>query len=325
MLHALKRHGRLSLCARNLPPSTPESSYKGNNSTAGQRCIYNTSNGSSQCSVVMVIESKSVPVDLLQLTLQISQHIDFSQSSIMVKFHCLSYGGLCLTTMSVPTSSDLARLETFVCGIVLEGSMVWCEIPASRSFCKLVGVPFFRECKLITHKDAEDIILSSIFCKNIHLTASPQVICDSKRMDGCTIYFNIWDSQMGSQMKTFINCSLNVGQAFCFFRRAAMKIGLPLCTCCYYWCCNLNFCNSFHAFCPICTELYHEENHHQLAGYCKSNPKATLLVPPTTDGDPCPLLSARTAARNGTPPLPPAASFGSIVLIASRCRGNMHI
>ena len=77
----------------------------------------------------------------------------------------------------------------------------------------------------------------------------------------CSIYFDIWDLQTGSQMKSFVNHSLNVGNVVCFFCKASMKIGAPLCTRCYSWGHNTNHCNSSCMVCPICDGPHHEDNH----------------------------------------------------------------
>jgi len=74
-------------------------------------------------------------------------------------------------------------------------------------------------------------------------------------------------------MKSFIDCSLNVGNMVCFFRKASMKIGLPLYTHCYSWGHNMNYCNSSHVVCPICMGPHCEDNHHALAACCKGHPK----------------------------------------------------
>ena len=100
-------------------------------------------------------------VELLPLGPQISAFVDASQSALLVKSFHLAYGGLCFTTTSVPSSSDLSRLETFISSIVPEGFMVRCEIPSSHSFCKLMDVPFLRGGKPITPKDAEIILHST--------------------------------------------------------------------------------------------------------------------------------------------------------------------
>ena len=105
----------------------------------------------------------STSVELLPLEPQISTFVDTFQSALLIKPFCLAYGGLCLTTTSVSSPSDLSRLETFICSIVPEGSTVHCEIPSSRSFCKLMDVSFLRGGKPITSKDAEIILRSTVY------------------------------------------------------------------------------------------------------------------------------------------------------------------
>jgi len=182
-----------------------------------------------------MVELKAAPIALLPLAPQISHLIGSLSNSIIVKFFHLSYGGLCLSTNSVLTPSDLFRVETFMCTLVLKGSSVRCEGLSLHSFCKLIGVLFLYGSNPINLKDASLILTSSVYKDNIRLAAPPRIVCNSRRADICSIYFDIWDSQTGSQMKPFVDCSLNVGNMVCFFYKASIKIELPLCTCCYSW------------------------------------------------------------------------------------------
>jgi len=90
----------------------------------GCRRPFNTSNGPSRQSIVVMVESKAAPVVLLPLAPQISHLINSLPSSIMVKSFCLLYGGLCLSTTSVPTPPEPSRVETFMCTLVPKGSIL---------------------------------------------------------------------------------------------------------------------------------------------------------------------------------------------------------
>jgi len=103
---------------------------------------------------------------------------------------------------------------------------------------------FLHDGKPINPKDAFLILFSSVYKDNIRLAAPPRIVHDSRHANTCSIYFNIWDSQTGSQMKSFINCSLDVGSVVCFFHKASMKIGTPLYIRCFLWGHIMNFCNS---------------------------------------------------------------------------------
>jgi len=196
-------------------------------------CPFNTSNGLSCWSIVVMVESKAAPVALLPLAPQISRLINHLPSSIIVESFRLSYRGLCLSTTSVSTPSDLSRVETFMCTLLSERSSVQCKVPSSHSFCKLIGVPFLHNGNPINLKDASLILASSVYKDSIRLAVPSRIVRNSRRADTCSIYFNIWDSQTGSWMKSFVDRSLNVGNVICFFCKASMKIGAPLCTHCY--------------------------------------------------------------------------------------------
>jgi len=124
----------------------------------------------------------------------------------MVESSCLSYGGFTVSTTRVSTSPELSQMETFVCSIVSKDTAVKYEVPSSHSFCKIINVPFISlNGNHITPADAERFLHNSVHKDSIHLAAPPRIIHSSRTADMCTIYFDIWDSQKGSQMCFFIN------------------------------------------------------------------------------------------------------------------------
>ena len=252
---------------------------------------FNTSNSSSCQPIVVMIESKAALVALLPLAPQISHLVDSLSSSIIVKLFRLLYGGLCLSTTSIPTPSDLSRVKTFMHTLIPKGSSVRCEVPSLQSFCKLIGVPFLHRGNPINLKDASLILASSVYKDSIRLATPPRIVHDSRWADTCTIYFDIWDLQTGCRMKSFIDCSLNVGSVVCFFCKASMKIRAPLCTHCYSWGHNTNYCNSSCMVCPICNGPHCEDNHCALAACCKGHLKRNPPVPPTANEESCPHLA----------------------------------
>jgi len=136
----------------------------------------------------------------------------------MVESSHLGYGGLTVSTTRVPTSPKLTQVKTFVHGIVPKGTTVKCEVPSFCSFCKLINVPFISpNSNHMTPADAEHFLHNSVYKDNIRLAAPPRIVHDSRTADACTIYFDIWDSQKGSQMCFFINQSINIGRLICFF------------------------------------------------------------------------------------------------------------
>ena len=146
---------------------------------------YNTSNGPSQWSLVIMVDA-STSVELLPLGPQISAFVDASQSTLLVESFRLAYGGLCLTTTSVPSLSDSPGWRpSYVLSFL---TTVFCEILSSRSFCKLMDVPFLRGGKPITPKDAKIILRSTVYKDSICLAAPPRIVCDSRRADTCTVY-----------------------------------------------------------------------------------------------------------------------------------------
>jgi len=119
-------------------------------------------------------------------------------------------------------------------------------------------------------REALNFVSPSVYKDSICLATPPRIVCNSRHANTCSIYFDIWNSQTGFWMKSFVNHSFNMGGMVCFFCKAFMKIGTPLCICCFSWGYNTNFCNSSHVVCPICNDPHHEDNYHALAACCKS-------------------------------------------------------
>jgi len=135
---------------------------------------------------VVVVELKAALVALFPLAPQISCLVDSLPSSIMVESFHLLYGGLCLSTTSIPTPSDLSRVKTFMCTLVPKGFSVRCKVPSSWSFCKLIGVLFLCGGNPINLKDASLILAFSVYKDNICLATPPRIVCDSRWADTVT-------------------------------------------------------------------------------------------------------------------------------------------
>lgn len=125
---------------------------------------------------LVVIVNASTLVELLLLRPQISSFINASQSALLVKSFHLAYGGLCFTTTSIPSSSDLSRLKTFIHSIAPEESTVCCKILSSHSFCKLMAILFLQNSKPITSKNAKTILHSTVYKNSICLMAPSRIV-----------------------------------------------------------------------------------------------------------------------------------------------------
>jgi len=174
-------------------------------------------------------------------------------------------------------------------------------------------VPFLRGGKPINSKDASLILASSVYKDSICLAAPLRIVHDSRWADTYTIYFDIWDSQTGSRMKSFIDRSLNIGSMVCFFCKASMKIGVPLCICCYLWGHNMNYCNSSRMVCPICNGPHCEDTTMLLQPGARATPNRTPLFPLLLMENPAPTQLPVRIAANPMLLTPLTASSGNTV------------
>jgi hypothetical protein len=189
----------------------------------------------------------------------------------------------------VPSPADIQLAQTIASSKIPDGSKVACEVPSSRSFLRVLGVPFLtKDLPALTPDDARRSLSSSVYADHIQLAAPPRIVRDSKTSDTCTIFFDIWDSQTGSRMKAFVGRSVNIRGAACVFRPARVNVGVPFCQRCCLWGHSQDKCNSPRVVCPICMGPHREESHRSFAACCKGAPKANPPVPPTADGVSCP-------------------------------------
>ena len=135
--------------------------------TPGCHRPFNTSSRPSRCNVIVTADGVSLD-SLLELAPQISRFISGLNPSLIAKSSRLSYGGLTISTTQVITSPELSQVETFMRGIVPKGTTVKCEVPSSRSFCKLINVLFINTSgNHLTPADAERFLLNSVHKDNI--------------------------------------------------------------------------------------------------------------------------------------------------------------
>ncbi|KAF9254118.1 Gag-like protein [Marasmius fiardii PR-910] len=101
------------------------------------------------------------------------------------------------------------------------------------------------------------------------------------------VYFNIWDSQMGSRVKWLIDRQIHIFGHVCFIRPTTASLGVPMCTRCSRWGHSINACRAPLYRCPQCSGPHSNKEHCLIAGCCKGKLKADPLVPPTEAGKPC--------------------------------------
>ena len=197
-----------------------------------------------------------------------------------------AYRGLSLATSAVPQPKEIDLLR----GSIYESlprakqDKPWVGLPQSTSYLKVLDVPYFSDANLTvrtTREEVESALRHSPLADSITLTGAPRIDRTSQHSSTGTAYFNIWDSQNGSNARRLINQSVFINGTLCRIAPAAASPGVSLCTRCWRWGHPAKFCRARLLTCPKCGGPHEESQHRHMASCCKGHPKATPPIPPT--------------------------------------------
>jgi len=134
------------------------------------------------------------------------------KSSTIADFIHVDDKGIIVTTNNVMLSSDLQEIEKYVKNSLSSDTdkVSLVRLPQSKSYLKIVDIPFISEKtnSYITSGEIEDVLKNNHIFNNIVLASKPCVIKVSPKSDMAIIWINIWDTQIGQNAKTIINCNL---------------------------------------------------------------------------------------------------------------------
>ena len=143
----------------------------------------------------------------------INEHLKNFNSDIITDFICLSNNGIIITTNRPANATELSRIENFLKKIdnINPISIEAPCLPKSKSYMKIVGLPYNSELGTITPDFIEGILKETHLFKDATLASKPCVIKVSPKSDKVVVWVNIWDSQSSSAAKNIINYCFNIG------------------------------------------------------------------------------------------------------------------
>ena len=211
-----------------------------------------------------------------------------------------AYRGISLLTSQVPSPAEIAVVAGAVQKQLNLTDSLSASIPRSRSFLKILDVPFFEpgSAMPITSTYIRGILGKSHLAPHIQLANSPRIMRNSRGADTATVWFDIHDSQSGASRKALDNKTIQFGPSSCLIRGAKANPGSPLCQRCWHWGHSTRSCRAQTPLCPRCAGPHSEANHRTHATCCKAQPNAVPPVLATPKGAPCPHAS-RCANCNG--------------------------
>ncbi|KAF9439837.1 hypothetical protein P691DRAFT_627336, partial [Macrolepiota fuliginosa MF-IS2] len=160
-------------------------------------------------------------------------------------------------------------------------------IPASRSFIKIVDVPYFKSGSTdpFTSTEVDAQLQRSIIPSDF--VVHWRYVRNSPKANSATVWIDLSDSQRGSRASALIGRTLFLNGGTVTIRGAKAHTGTPQCQRCWKWGHTTGTCRHPAIRCPTCSGLHTQANHRSIAGCCRGNPKASPPIPPTPADAPC--------------------------------------
>ena len=220
----------------------------------------------------------------------INEHLKNSNSDITVDFIYLSNNGVIITTNRPANTTKLSRIENFLKKIdnIDPISIETPRLPKSKSYMKIVGLPYNSELGMITPDFIEGVLKETHLFNDVTLASKPCVIKVSPKSDKAVVWVDIWDSQSSSAAKNIINCCFNIGCYITTIRGTNTNSGIPQCKNCWKWGHSILSSCSHISRCAKCYGAHDSNHHREKAWCCMKNKKANCVA--TIVGEPCPYV-----------------------------------
>ena len=216
-----------------------------------------------------------------------------AKSDIAVDFIRSDPIGIVIITNKVASMSDLQIISQYIkkSEDINELQVEEPRLPQSKSYLKIIGIPFFPNSKTqecLNASDVETILKQNQIFDDIKLASRPRVIKVSSKSDMSIVWIDIWDYQSRSKAKCLINQCFNIGRYITTIRGANMNLGVPQCKNCWRWGHATFSCRIQGSKYVKCNGPHKSENHCEFGWCCKANEKTNPLHLETKKGDPCP-------------------------------------
>ena len=123
----------------------------------------------------------------------INEHLKNSNSDIIADFICLSNNGVIITTNHPANATKLSRIENFLKKInnINPISIETPHLPKSKSYMKIVRLPYNSELGIITPDFIEGILKETHLFKDATLASKPRVIKASSKSNKAVVWVDI--------------------------------------------------------------------------------------------------------------------------------------
>jgi len=140
-------------------------------------------------------------------TSNINKCLKNSKSDTFADFIRLNVNGIIITTNKPVSDLNLSTIKKYLKSVqnVNPDSIESPCLPKSKSYMKIIGLPYSSELGVMSSDIIEGVLKNSHLFKDVTLASKPHVIKASPKLDKTVVWVDIWDSQSGSCAKNIIN------------------------------------------------------------------------------------------------------------------------
>ena len=214
--------------------------------------IQSTTKGPSRKHIIIPMSSDNMMSFMKNSSLHvanINRELRNAKTEVFVNYIRSDSTGIIIITNTVGQQSNLSIIDNYIKNstnvntLQVENS----RLPMSKSYLKIIGIPFFphsNSMEKLTSLDIETILKQNHIFDNISLASKLRVIKVSPKSDMAIVWIDIWDVQSGKNAKLLINRCFNIGNYIATIRGANMNPGVPQCKNCWKWG-HSTFCAAF--------------------------------------------------------------------------------
>ena len=239
---------------------------KNNNGGTKKPKINMTTRGQSRREVIIPMAKSNAELIVNSAHIHISnvnKCLKNSKSNIIADFIRYNASGIIITTNTPANDLDLSTIKNYLKNVqnVNPDSIESPRLPKSKSYMKIVGLPYLSELGVLSPDIIEGVLKNSHLFKDASLASKPHVIKASPKSDKAVVWVDIWDSQNGSCAKNIITWRFNVGRYIATVRRTNINPGIPQCKNCWKWGHSTLSCRSHISRCAKCYGAHDTEHH----------------------------------------------------------------
>jgi len=258
--------------------------------------IQMTTKGPSRKQVIIPMSKDNIDAFMKNSSLHvanINRQLCNAKLEVLINYIQAEPLSITIITSKVSQQSDLLIIDQYIKNSNDVNALQVEELclPKSKSYLKIIGIPFYPHANSQEHLTSSNIKLilkqNQIF-DNILLASKPRVIKVSPKSDMSIVWINIWDVQSGSNAKMLINRCFNIGQYIATIRGANMNPGVLQCKNCWKWGHMMFSCRIQGSKCVKCNSSHKSENHREFRWCCKANDKINPLRLEMKKGELCP-------------------------------------